>query len=70
VLVQALPPYDDGATASRQRTIDYAISKIKFDKDESHHANFEQQQNHTNTEHNDIGAHAYKVLREVDGPQR
>jgi hypothetical protein len=85
VLVQALPLYADGATASRRRTIDAAISKIglqadkvhdayqrliEFDEDENHHTNFEQQQNRTNTEHNNICAHADKVLREVDGLQR
>jgi hypothetical protein len=85
VLVQALPLYADGAMASRQRTIDNAISKIglqadkvhdayqrliKFDKDENHHANFEQRQNRTNTEHNNIRAHVGEVLGEVDGPQR
>jgi hypothetical protein len=85
VLVQALPLYADGTTASRQRTIDDAILKIrlqadkvhdayqwliKFGKDENHHANFEQRQNRTNTEHNDIRAHADKVPREVDGPQQ
>jgi hypothetical protein len=85
VLVQALPLYADGTTASRRRTIDKAISKIglqadkvhdayqrliEFDEDENHHANFEQRQNRTNTEHNDIRAHADEVLGEVDGPQR
>jgi hypothetical protein len=82
VLVQALPLYADGAMASRQRTIDNAISKIglqadkvhdayqrliKFDKDENRHANFEQRQNRTNTEHNNIRAHVGEVLGEVDG---
>jgi hypothetical protein len=85
VLVQALPLYADGATASRRRTIDDAISKIglqadkvhdayqrliEFDQDENHHANFEQRQNRKNTEHNKIRAHAEVVLGEVDGPQR
>jgi hypothetical protein len=85
VLVQALPLYADGATPSRQRMIDDAISKIglqadkvhdayqrliKFDKDENHHANFEQRQNRTNTKHNNIRAHADEELGEEDGPQR
>jgi hypothetical protein len=81
----SLPLYADGARASRRRTIDDDISKIglqadkvhdayqrliKFDKDENHHANFEQRQNRTNTEHNNIRPHADEVLREVDGPQQ
>jgi hypothetical protein len=85
VLLQALPLYADGATASRQRTIDASLKKIglqadkvhdayqrliEFDKDEGHHKNFEQRQQRTSTEHNDILAHADEVLGEVDGPQR
>jgi hypothetical protein len=85
VLVQALPLYADGATASRRRTIDPSLEKIglqaekvhdayqrliEFDKDEHHHANLEQRQQRTSTEHKDIQAHADKVLGEVDGPQR
>jgi hypothetical protein len=84
VLIQALPLYADGATASRQRTIDEAITRIGlqankvhnayqrlivFDNDERHHVNFETRQNNTATEHNNICAHADKVLGEVDGPQ-
>jgi hypothetical protein len=84
VLVQALPLYADGATASRRRTINDAISKIglqadkvhdayqrliKFDEDENHHANFKQWQNRTNTLHKHIRAHADEVPGEVDGPQ-
>jgi hypothetical protein len=71
LLVQALPLYADGATASRRRTIDDAISNIglqadkvhdtyqrliEFDKDENHQANYEQRQNRKNTEHNDTYA--------------
>jgi hypothetical protein len=85
VLVQALPLYADGATASRRRTINASLEKIglqadkvhdayqrliEFDKDEHHHANFKQRQQRKSTEHNDIRAHADKVLGEVDGPQR
>jgi hypothetical protein len=85
VLMQALPLYADGATASRQRTIDEAIARIglqadkvhdayqrliEFDDDERHHVNFETRQNNTATEHNNIRVHADKVLGEVDGPQQ
>jgi hypothetical protein len=84
VLVQALPLYADGATASRRRTIDASLSRrsgckltryttpisgsSSFDKDERHHDNFEQRQQRTSTEHNDIIAHADEVLGKVDGP--
>jgi hypothetical protein len=83
-LVQALPLYEGGPTASRRRTIDEAISRIglqadkvhdayqrliEFDNDERHHANFETRQTNTATELNDIRAHADEVLGEVDGPQ-
>jgi hypothetical protein len=85
VLVQALPLYADGATASRRRTIDACLEKIglqadkvhnayqrliEFDEDEHHHTNFEQWQQRTSTEQNDIHAHADEVLGEVDGQQR
>jgi hypothetical protein len=85
VLLQALPLYHGGATASRRRTIDEAIARIglqadnvhdayqrliEFDNDERHHINFETRQNNTATEHNDIRAHAVNVLGEVDGPQQ
>jgi hypothetical protein len=85
LLMQALPLYADGATASRRRTIDEAIARIglqgdkvqdayqrliEFDDDERHHVNFETQQNNTATEHNNIRAHADKVLGEIDGPQQ
>jgi hypothetical protein len=85
VLMQALPLYADGTTASRRCTIDKAIARIglqadkvhdayqrliEFDEDELYHANFETWQDRTATEHNDIRAHADKVLGEVDGPQR
>jgi hypothetical protein len=84
VLIQALPLYHEGATASRQRTIDEAIARIglqadkvhdayqrliEFEDDERHQVNFETRQNNTATEHNDICAHADEVLGEVDGPQ-
>jgi hypothetical protein len=77
VLVQALPLYADGATASRRRTIDASLEKIglqadkvhdayqqliEFDEDERHHDNFEQRQQRTSTEHNNILAHADEVL--------
>jgi hypothetical protein len=83
VLGQALPLYADGATASRQRTIDTSLEKIglqadkvhdayqrliEFDKDERHHNKFYERQQRTSTEHNDIIAHADEVLGEVDGP--
>jgi hypothetical protein len=85
VLLQALPRYADGATASRRRTMDKAIARIglqadkvhdayqrliEFDEDEPHHANFKTRQDRTNTEHNDIRGHAEEVLGEVDGPQQ
>jgi hypothetical protein len=84
VLMQALPLYADRATASRQGTIDEAIARIRlqadkvhdayqrlieFDDNELHHANFKTRQERTSTEHNDIRAHADKVLGEADGPQ-
>jgi hypothetical protein len=84
-LVQALPLYEGGPTASRRRTIDEAIARIglqadmvhvayqrliEFDDDERHHDNFETRQNNTATEHNDICVHADEVLGEVDGPQQ
>jgi hypothetical protein len=80
VLVQALPLYVDGATASRQRTICSSLEKIglqadkvhnayqrliKFDKDERHHENFYERQQRTSTEHNNIIAHADEVLGKV-----
>jgi hypothetical protein len=83
--VQALPLYHEGATASRRRTIDEAIARIglqadkvhnayqrliEFDDDERHHVNFKTRQNNIATKHNDICAHADKVLGEVDGPQQ
>jgi hypothetical protein len=83
-LVQALPLYKGGPTASRRRTIDEAIPRIglqadkvhdayqrliEFDDDERHHDNFETRQNNTTTELNDIRAHSDEVLGEVDGPQ-
>jgi hypothetical protein len=83
VLMQALPLYADGATTSRRRTIDEAITRIglqadkvhnayqrliKFD-DEHHHITFETRQDNTATEHNNIRAHADEVLGEADGPQ-
>jgi hypothetical protein len=83
-LVQALPQYEGGPTASRRRTIDEAIARIglqadkvhdayqrliEFDDDERHHANFETRQQNTATELNDIRAHADEVLGEIDGPQ-
>jgi hypothetical protein len=43
---------------------------IEFDDNEFHHVNFETRQNNTATEHNNIRAHADKVLGEVDGPQQ
>jgi hypothetical protein len=73
VLIQALPLYADGATASRQRTMDEAIATIglqadkvhdayqrliEFDDDERHHVTFKTRQDNTATEHNDICAHA------------
>jgi hypothetical protein len=82
--MQALPLYADGATASRRRTIDEAIARsrlqahkvhdahqrlIKIDNDERHHVTFETRQNNTATEHNDIRAHADKVIGKADGPQ-
>jgi hypothetical protein len=85
VLVQALPLYADGSMASRRCTIDASIEKIglqadkvhdayqrliEFDEDEHHHANFEQRQQRTSTEHNNIRAHMEEVLGKVDGPQR
>jgi hypothetical protein len=85
VLMQALPLYADGATASRRRTIDEAIARIglqadkvhdpyqrliKFDDDELHHTNFKTRQERTAIEHNDIRAHADEVLGEADGPQQ
>jgi hypothetical protein len=84
VLIQALPLYADGATASRRSTIDEAIARIglqadkvhdayqrliEFDDNERNHVNFEMRQNNTATEHNDIRAHANEVLKEVDGLQ-
>jgi hypothetical protein len=84
MLLQALPLYADGATTSRRRTIEEVIARIglqadkghdayqrlvEFDKDELHHENFETRQDRTNTEHNNICAHADEVLGEVDGPQ-
>jgi hypothetical protein len=83
-LVQALPLYEGGPTASRRRTIDEAIAKIglqsdkvhdayqrliEFDDDERHHANFETRQNNTATELNKICANADEVLGKEDGPQ-
>jgi hypothetical protein len=83
-LVQALPLYEGGPTASRRRTIDEAIARIglqadkvhdayqrliEFNNNERHHANFETLQNNTATELNNIRAHADEVLEEVDGPQ-
>jgi hypothetical protein len=85
VLVQALPLYHGGATASRRRTIDEAITSIglqadkvhdayqrliEFDDDERHHDNFETRQNNTATEHNDIRVHSEEVLGDLDGPQQ
>jgi hypothetical protein len=85
VLLQALSLYDDGATASRRHTIYEAIARIRlqadkvhdayqrlieFDEDELHQANFKTWQDRTNTEHNDIRAHADEVFGEVDGPQQ
>jgi hypothetical protein len=83
VLVQALPLYADGATASRGHTINTSLVKIvlqadkvhdayqrliEFDEDERHHDNFYMRQQRTSTEHNDIIAQADEVLGEVDGP--
>jgi hypothetical protein len=85
VLMQALPLYADGATASRRRTIDEAISRIglqadkvhdayqrliEFDNNERHHVTFKTRQDNTATEHNDICAHTDEVLGEADGPQQ
>jgi hypothetical protein len=84
MLMQALPLYADGATASRRGTIDEAIVRIglqadkvheayqrliKFDNNEGYHVTFEMRQDNTATEHNDICAHADEVLREAGGPQ-
>jgi hypothetical protein len=84
ILVQALPLYEGGPTASRRRMVDEAIARIglqadkvhdayqrliEFDDDERHHANFETRQQNTATKINNILAHADEVLGEVDGPQ-
>jgi hypothetical protein len=67
VLVNALPLYDEGATASRHRTICAAIERIglqadkvqdayqrliKFDPNKNHHQNFYERQQLTGNEHN------------------
>jgi hypothetical protein len=82
--MQTLPLYADGATASRRRSIDEAITRIglqadkvhdayqrliEFDDDERHHVTFETRQDNTATEHNNIRALADEVLGEADGPQ-
>jgi hypothetical protein len=84
VLMQALPLYAEGATASRRRTINEAIARIglqadkvhdayqqliEFDDNERHHVTFKTRQDNTATEHNNIRAHADEVLGEADGPQ-
>jgi hypothetical protein len=83
VLVQALPLYDNGATASRRRTICAALDKIglqadkvhnayqqliEFDPGERHHDNFYDRQQLTGTEHNNIIADAYEVLGKEERP--
>jgi hypothetical protein len=82
VLVQALPLYAHGATASRRRTIILLLEKIglqadnvhtayhrliKYDTDERHQENLYERQQRTSTEHNNIIAHADKVLGEEEG---
>jgi hypothetical protein len=77
VLVNALPLYDEGATASRHRTICAAIERIglqadkvhdayqrliKFDADKNHHQNFYKRQQLTGNENNNIIAHPDEVL--------
>jgi hypothetical protein len=83
VLVNALPLNNEGATASRQRTICAAIDRIglqadkvhdtyqrliKFDPNENHHDNFYERQQLTGNEHNNIIAHMDKVLDREEGP--
>jgi hypothetical protein len=83
VLVNALPMYDEGATASRHRTICAAIERIglqadkvhnayqqliEFDPDENHHQNFYKRQQLTGNEHNNIIAQADEVLGREEGP--
>jgi hypothetical protein len=83
VLVQALPPYNDGATASRQSTICAALDKIglqaekvhdaylrliEFDSEERHQDNFYECQQLTGNEHNNIITHADEVLGKEEGP--
>jgi hypothetical protein len=77
MLLQALPLYDDGATASQRRTIGKALDKIgpsadKFhdayqqlimlDPNERHHHNFYERQQVTGRELNDIIATQTRCL--------
>jgi hypothetical protein len=83
VLVNALPMYDEGATASRHRTICDAIERIglqadkvhnaylqliEFDPNKNRHQNFYKRQQLTGNEHNNIIAQADEVLGREEGP--
>jgi hypothetical protein len=72
-LTQALPLYRDGPTLSPQRTIDDGLNKlgpaadkvhksyqrlIKLDADKRHQTNYEEHQDITGTEYNNLSARA------------
>jgi hypothetical protein len=83
-LMQPLPLYRDGPTLSRRHTIDDSLNKLgpaadkahdtyqrllDLDADKPHHTNYEEHQDITGKEYNNLSAMADDILGHVEGQQ-